>query len=186
MDDKNQWFSDFSRQTKAKLTASLLKLVNQDDADDIVQEAYLRLFEIRQQKVIENPQALLFRIARNLTISKLRHNNVVRSSIRSVYDIDHDRLKQISNEERIRQEDDKRLLAAAVDNLPKTCRQVFLLRKVEHKSHKEIALQLNISTKTVENHITKAMKLCREYVMQEFKQRAKPQKPLKNSDSEVA
>ncbi|TKB45595.1 sigma-70 family RNA polymerase sigma factor [Thalassotalea mangrovi] len=172
MNNNNQWFLEFSKQTKIKLTASLSKLVSLDEVDDIVQEAYLKLFEISQQKNIENPQALLFRIARNITISRLRHENVVRASVRSVYDIDQDRLNQLSNEEKIRQEDERRLLDEAIANLPNACRQVFLLRKVQQKSHKEIATLLNVSTKTVENHITKAMKLCREYVMRDIKMRA--------------
>ena len=184
--NKNQWFEKFSEQTKARLTASLLKLASKDDVDDIVQEAYLKLFEISQNKTIDNPQALLFRIARNITISKLRHNNVVRASLRSVYDLDCDRLEQLSNEEKLRQEDDKRLLTAAIDSLPRACRQVFLLRKIEHKSHKEIATLLNISTKTVENHISKAIRLCREYVMQDIKNRTSQAATSQRSSSKVA
>ena len=45
-----------------------------------------------------------------------------------------------------------------VESLPKKCRLVFKLSRDRQLSHKEIALKLNISTKTIETHITKALK----------------------------
>ena len=50
----------------------------------------------------------------------------------------------------------------AVDQLPERCRLVFVLSRFEQMSHKEIANQLDISPKTVENQITKALKILRE------------------------
>ncbi|MDB5146025.1 MAG: polymerase sigma-70 factor, partial [Mucilaginibacter sp.] len=48
-----------------------------------------------------------------------------------------------------------------IDTLPEKCREVYKLSREECLSHKEIALQLNISTKTVENHLTKALRQLR-------------------------
>jgi RNA polymerase sigma factor (sigma-70 family) len=45
--------------------------------------------------------------------------------------------------------------------LPVKCRSVFVLSRYEHKSNKEIAMQLGISEKTVENHITNAIRQLR-------------------------
>jgi RNA polymerase sigma-70 factor (ECF subfamily) len=45
----------------------------------------------------------------------------------------------------------------AVDNLPPTCRRVFLLNRYEGKKQKEIALELGLSLRTIEAHIYKAM-----------------------------
>jgi RNA polymerase sigma-70 factor (ECF subfamily) len=53
-------------------------------------------------------------------------------------------------------------LHAAIDRLPEKCRQVFALSRFENMSHKEIAETLGISVKTIENQITKAMKLLRD------------------------
>jgi RNA polymerase sigma-70 factor (ECF subfamily) len=53
-------------------------------------------------------------------------------------------------------------LFKAIENLPEKCRVVFTLSRFENYSHKEIADQLGISVKTIENHITKAMKMLRE------------------------
>ncbi|MFM8488490.1 MAG: sigma-70 family RNA polymerase sigma factor, partial [Bacteroidota bacterium] len=50
----------------------------------------------------------------------------------------------------------------AIGKLPERCRAVFALSRFEDLSHKEIAERLGISVKTIENQITKAMKLLRE------------------------
>jgi len=52
------------------------------------------------------------------------------------------------------------MLAKAIQSLPDRCRQVFTLRKVYGCSQKEIALRLNISENTVEQHLTKAARRC--------------------------
>jgi len=48
-----------------------------------------------------------------------------------------------------------------LETLPPQCRKVFELSRMEQLSYSEIASQLNISTNTVENHISKALKLLR-------------------------
>ena len=53
-----------------------------------------------------------------------------------------------------------------IDNLPPKCKTIFSLSRFEKISHKEIAQKLDISTKTIENHITKALKLIRTAVDQ--------------------
>lgn len=52
----------------------------------------------------------------------------------------------------------------AINTLPPICRQVFVQRKLHGKCHNSIAAMLGISTKTVENHITKGLRLCRDYI----------------------
>ena len=54
----------------------------------------------------------------------------------------------------------------AVEKLPERCRIVFVLSRFEHYSHREIAQELNISEKTVENQITKALKVLRAVLKQ--------------------
>lgn len=46
-----------------------------------------------------------------------------------------------------------------INKLPKKCKQVFLLNKKEGLTHKEIAIHLNISIKTIEGHMTRAFKI---------------------------
>ena len=51
-----------------------------------------------------------------------------------------------------------------IENLPEKCRLVFTLSRVEGLSYQEIADQLDISTKTVENQISKALKILRNVI----------------------
>jgi RNA polymerase sigma-70 factor (ECF subfamily) len=165
-----QWLQQFISLTKFKLTKALSHLLEKDDIEDVLQECYLKVFELYQSdKVVDNYQALLYCMARNNAISKLRHRKVVTASIRAVYDADCERLLQISNEEKIKQQQETELLNQAIDNLPEVCRRVFILRKIENKTHAEIADLLQISTKTVENHITRGIKACRQFVLEKYK-----------------
>ena len=60
------------------------------------------------------------------------------------------------------------IVQQAVDMLPLACRTVFVLSRFEQMSHKEIAAQLDISAKTVENQIGKALKHLRKYLSLSF------------------
>ena len=55
-----------------------------------------------------------------------------------------------------------KLMNAEIDNLPSKCKEIFLMNKKEGLTHTEISEYLNISTKTVEGHITRAFKILTE------------------------
>ena len=57
-----------------------------------------------------------------------------------------------------------RFIEEAILSLPDKCRDVFLKSRNEEMSNREIAEQLNISVKTVEAQITKALKAIRSYI----------------------
>jgi len=57
-----------------------------------------------------------------------------------------------------------RLLARAIAALPPQCAKVFILRKMQGLSQKEIAARLNISVRTVENHVALGLSRCRAYM----------------------
>ena len=59
-------------------------------------------------------------------------------------------------------------VSSVVDTLPEKCREVYKLSREECLSHKEIASQLNISTKTVENHLTRALRQLRTFIGSTF------------------
>ena len=65
---------------------------------------------------------------------------------------------------RMEEADLKKRLDSAIESLPEKCRLVFLLSRNEEMSYGEIAKELNISVKTVENQIGKALKLLRQAV----------------------
>lgn len=58
-------------------------------------------------------------------------------------------------------EDTRKTIQDAIDTLPERCRIIFCMSRFDEKSHKEIAADLGISTKTIENQITRALKTLR-------------------------
>jgi RNA polymerase sigma-70 factor (ECF subfamily) len=56
------------------------------------------------------------------------------------------------------------MVQVAISKMPEACRTIFLLRRMDELSLKEIASELNISTKTVENQLTKARKILAQYL----------------------
>ncbi len=58
-------------------------------------------------------------------------------------------------------EDTRETIQDAIDSLPERCRIIFCMSRFDEKSHKEIAADLGISTKTIENQITRALKTLR-------------------------
>lgn len=103
-------------------------------------------------------KAYLFQAARNKCLNELRQKkNTV-----SLDDIDHD----LFDTESISLENDElfRLIQEAVSALPEKCKEIFNLSRNENFSNKEIAEKLDISIKTVEGQITKALKKIRDFL----------------------
>jgi RNA polymerase sigma-70 factor (family 1) len=135
------------------------------EAEDIVQDLFFSLWEKREELIILNSlSAYLFRAVHNRCIQYLRHKKVAASFelkhalkmkeaellYRSSYDFSFTE-SQFSEIQKIFRE--------TSDTLPEKTREIFRLSRESFKSNKEIAGLLDIQTKTVEYHITKALKV---------------------------
>lgn len=126
------------------------------ETEDIVQETFSAAWgKFADGDMPEYFRAYLYRTAHNITINRLREH---RPQGIPVDDIDETALtdEAIDTSER-----DARLWIA-ISRLPDRCREVFLLSKRDGLSHAEIAEEMGISVKTVENQITKAFKSLRD------------------------
>ncbi len=129
-----------------------------DEAEDIVQETFSTVWERFADKDLpENMKAYLYRVAHNITIDRLRKNDSKESKV-SFDEVNDSSL----TEEAIDTSERDARLWIAIGKLPDRCRQIFLMSKRDGLSHAEIAEELGISLKTVENQITKAFKSLRE------------------------
>lgn len=122
---------------------------------DVVQDCFVRLLECDEEP--HNQRAWLYTAVRNRCIDLLRRSKPVDVVVPE--DLDG----PITDDEAQQRSEREALLWAAIDELPERCREVFLLAKRDALSYHEIADRLNISEKTVEHHISKALKRLRFY-----------------------
>lgn len=135
-------------------------------SEDVVQEVFVKVWEKRQDMIVSDTlRFYLFAAVRNncLTqLQKVKKTAIVALDDQDVADdtapIDADSPSEIDYPAR---------LESAMNQLPAKCREVFVLSRMSKQSYKEIAEILNISVKTVENQIGKALKILRNYVSEQ-------------------
>ena len=131
---------------------------DRDTCEDIVQEVFVRIWEDRPQLIgTEGLRYYLFTAVRNNCISYLRQANKHRHA-------DPDEARPVYIQNRREQAEYRAIVRQAIDSLPPRCREVFLLSRFSNMTYKEIAGTLDISEKTVENQMTKALKLMRTFL----------------------
>jgi RNA polymerase sigma factor (sigma-70 family) len=140
-----------------------------EDIEDIVQETFIRAFAAEGTQKIRFPKAFLFRIARNLALNeRMKLSNTSTDALEDLPDqsVIED-VGQISVDEDMYARRQIQLLAQAVAELPPQCSRVFLLRKVQGLSYKQIAERLDISVSTVEKHVALGLLRCSDYLRQQ-------------------
>jgi RNA polymerase sigma factor (sigma-70 family) len=163
--ERDRWFAEEVQTHEPLLRAVLRRSVSSlADIDDLIQEAFMRILKAREKRPIRSTKSFLFAVARNAMHDLVRRRTVADSvSITETVSLNvlDDRPGVVDLVIR-RQELD--LLAEAVRSLPARCRQVFLLRKIQGLSQREIARQLSISENTVETLVAKGARRCADYL----------------------
>jgi RNA polymerase sigma-70 factor (ECF subfamily) len=125
-------------------------------ARDLAQDVYLRLARSGGDETIENPRALLFRIAVNVAIDHVRVQGRRAELLREANALLWDQEDEISPERQILAKDELARIGAALGCLPERTRRVFYLNRFEGVTQSEIALRLGISRTSVEKHMRRA------------------------------
>lgn len=150
-----QQFTDFYKQEVNNVFRFILiKSKNKDEAFDIVQEAFVKIWENCNKFDIFKVKSYLFSTATNIFFNIKKHEKVVRNYQNEAPDLYID---SHSPEDVLREEEFKHKLEKAIENLTDAQREVFLLNRVEGKKYKEMAALLNISIKAVEKRMSKAL-----------------------------
>ena len=139
---------------------------SREAADDLAQETFLRAFAAESGREIESPKAFLFKVAKNLALNELARRSSMATE--PLGDLEGQQVLEDSSQAAVDDVVDSRerirLLARAIAALPPQCAKVFILRKMQGLSQKEIAVRLNISVRTVENHVALGLSRCRSYM----------------------
>ena len=139
---------------------------SREGADDLAQEAFLRAFAAETQHSIVSPKAFLFKVARNLALNELARQ--ASATTEPLGDFEGQEVledsSQVAADDAVDDRKRIRVLARAIAALPPQCAKVFILRKMQGLSQKEIAARLNISVRTVENHVALGLVRCKAYM----------------------
>lgn len=134
------------------------RFVSAGDVEDIVQECYCSLAQLSDVSHIEVPRAYLFATARNLAQRQRKRATVVR--LEPLSGIAPEELQSdLPSPERVanaRQQVSR--LNDALISLSERARRIFILRKVEGLSQKEIAAMLGVSEAVVENDASRSLR----------------------------
>ena len=128
-------------------------------AEDIVQEVFYELFRKRETVQITSLGGYLKRSVYNRSLNKIKSNkDLVDSDDLNVELSDN----SINSQQTLEFKELEDYLNEVIDRLPEKCRLVFVLNRFEQLSYKEVAQKLDISVKTVENQMSKALRILRE------------------------
>lgn len=152
------------RSEGVKLRRFLLRLLgNPADAADAHQETYLRMLAALSRTQVEQPSAFLFQIANNVALRMRNRQRFESTLFRNLSEADLEGIADgyaLPERQAIARQELRRL-AAAVDELPPRCREVFLLVRIDGLANGEVAARLRISRNMVEKHLIKALLHCR-------------------------
>jgi RNA polymerase sigma factor (sigma-70 family) len=137
------------------------RLRDREDAADAMQETALRVLQVSQTTLIENPRAYLFQIAKSvarLTIIRQSRERPLLVCLEDGLAVACDRPDQ---EQIVAARQHLAVMTREIETLPKRCQEVFVLSRIHGLSNGDIAAKLGISRNMVEKHIIKALLHCR-------------------------
>ena len=150
-----------------------MRLGNLEEAEEVLQEAFMRFVKARETTEVENDYALLVRICSNQAVDRIRANASRKNRERSWGDqyyrsrSDDDALgsSYASQERQVSAREDIKKVMEVLDGFSETLRTAFILHRFEGLALKEVAARMNLAQSTVEKHIMKVSR----HLIQRFK-----------------
>ena len=160
---REQLMESAERYCKSPYGQHLKGIADIDDCEDIVQELFVSVWDKQKDSLPEGELLPYMKVAvRNNCLSFLNNQR----TYEKVSTDDRTLELAADNSETTASKDYTQMLDTILQEMPPKCREVFTMSKLQKLKYKEIALHLNISEKTVESHMGKAIKIIRTYMAQ--------------------
>lgn len=144
----------FNSHAKALRNFLYYKFGNEDQAEDVTQEAFIKLWQNCADVPLEKAKSYVYTIANNASLNVIAHQKVVLNYAKSSPNKD----RTNESPDFILEEDEfKTKLLTAIEKLNETQRVAFLMHRIDGKKYAEIAAELEISVKAVEKRIHLAL-----------------------------
>ena len=160
--DHDVFTSLYSRHFKSLSLTSLKYVKDVSIAEEIAQDVFMKLWETPGEIVnAKSLKAYLYRAVINHSINYVnRQKNIELHHQRIAEEISHNHIESLIEDHAL-----KEMLYQEIERLPAQCQKVFKLSRFQNLKYREIAVQLNLSEKTVENHIVNALKILRSKLL---------------------
>lgn len=160
-DDQLAFTEIFERYSRLLVNHAYKILGNQDEANDVVQDVFLSIWNKRYELIITGSiSSYLYTATKNRVLNRIAHEKVVSRYADSISDfIEND---YVFADSKLREKELEAIIAKEISLLPEKMREVFLLRKVEELSYEEIAAKLNITDKTAKQQVYNSVKILRK------------------------
>lgn len=158
-----QDFENFFRQHYERLCSyAYTFLKDEESCEDLVQDIFIKIWEQRQNLIgSDQLKFYVFTAVRNNCLTALKKNK--KNAIHEWSDEDAPDEIEIRIDPKETSTDPQTLISKAMEQLPPKCREVFLLSRLSGQTYQQIADSLNISVKTVENQMGKAIKVLKVF-----------------------
>jgi RNA polymerase sigma-70 factor (ECF subfamily) len=159
--DKATFESLFRSEFKGLCFFALQYTKDNDTAREITQEAFISLWEKRESIDLSKPvKTYLSTTVRNKCLNWLRDNKKFNKEILNMEGLLSN--KTYVQPDRLVEAEIRDKIERAIEELPVKCKEIFVLNRHENLKYKEIAIRLEISVKTVETQMSKALQHMRE------------------------
>ena len=126
---------------------------NLQQAEDLAQEAFIKLWNNCKKVLFEKARGFLFAVAKNAFYNEVEHQKVVLKYAK----LPHKNTDSETPEFQLEEKEFMDRLQKAIADLPEGQREVFLLNRMDQMTYKEIAQSLDVSQKAVEKRMHKAL-----------------------------
>lgn len=168
-ENKSIVFDSIFRRTYSRLYFYALSLLSDEsDADDVVEEVFAGLWRRMDEIDLEdNIEGFLYRAVYTRSVNVLKRRNVDAGRLSAIEDINNMRMEYYSgfNDDplhRMENAELRRKIEDTINMLPEKCRQVFRMSYLNGMHNNDIAEELQLSVRTVEAHMYRALRFLRE------------------------